>query len=408
MSPRSGGQLGCIGLFLLPFAAVGTFMFYLIFSDLHGWFKMQSWEEVPARIVTANLESHSDSDGGTTYKATAQYEYVYKDKRYTSSRVSRYGGADNIGSFQRDIYNEISPYQNSEKSFRCYVNPSAPQESILYRKARMGMVMFYSVFAFCFGGAGYGIFAGMLLSMVYSFRSSSLMKLYPMQPWMHRSDWSRGEVRNPAGLKMFIAVAMAMFIGLLCVPMLIYLPGEIRSRNYFSLLALLFPLIALFVIKWAAGCVIAWKRFGSAVLQLQTIPIKSGERLRGFLKTGTKLKDSVPINLELKCEKRVKTSSGGKTSFNTDTFWSSNSETIGMIGADGNTSFQIDIPIPEDLPSTSASEDSGIQWTLTAKSEGLGFSLTFEIPVFSGADSLSPKEIDRDTYQYQSNIHTES
>src|SRR6185312_14434063 len=164
MSPRSGGIVGCIGLFLLPFAAVGTFMFYLILADLHGWFKMQSWVEVPARIVTAKLETHSDSDGGTTYKTTAQYEYVYQDKRYTSTRVSRYGGADNIGSFQEDIYYQISPYQNSEKPFRCYVNPSAPQESILYRKARMGMVMFYSIFAFCFGGVSYGIFGGMLLS----------------------------------------------------------------------------------------------------------------------------------------------------------------------------------------------------------------------------------------------------
>ncbi|HEY7160954.1 MAG TPA: DUF3592 domain-containing protein, partial [Acidobacteriota bacterium] len=357
MSPRTGGQVGCVGLFLLPFAAVGTFMFYLIFADLYGWFKMQTWEEVPARIISAKLETHSDSDGGTTYKTTAQYEYVYQDKRYTSTRVSRYGGADNIGSFQEDIYYQISPYQNSDKPFRCYVNPTAPQESILYRKARMGMVMFYSLFAFCFGGVGYGIFGGMLLSTVYSLRSSSLMKLHPNQPWMHRSDWSRGEVRNPAGLKMIISVAMSIFIGLLCIPILIYLPGEIRDHNYYALFGLLFPLVALFLIKWAAECVIAWKRFGSAVLQLQTIPIKSGERLRGFLKTGSKLKDSETINLELKCEKRVKMSSGGRSSFNTDTFWSSNSQTVGMMGADGNTSFQIDIPIPEDLPSTSASED---------------------------------------------------
>lgn len=410
MSPRSGGQLGCIGLFLLPFAAVGTFMFYLIFSDLYGWIKMQSWEEIPARIVTANLESHSDSDGGTTYKATAQYEYVYKDKRYTSSRVSRYGGADNIGSFHRDIYNEISQYQNSEKLFHCYVNPSAPQQSILYRKARMGMVMFYSLFALAFGGAGYGIFGGMLLSMVYGLRSSSLMKLYPTQPWMHRSDWSRGEARNPAGLKMIISVATSIFISLLCIPILAYLPQEIRDGHYLSLLALLFVIAGVFVIKWAIKSVLSWKRFGSAVLQLQTNPVKPGERFRGFLKTGAKLPDSAMINLELKCEKTIKTKSGGKTNFNTDTFWTSNSQTVGMTGVDGNTSIQIDIPIPEDLPSTSNAEDTGIKWVLTAKSEtpGVDLNVTFDVPVFSAADSFSPKEIDRNAYQYQTNINPES
>jgi hypothetical protein len=399
-----------MGLFLLPFAAVGTFMFYMIFSDLYGYIKMQSWEEVPARILTANLESHSDSDGGSTYKATAQYEYVYQDKRYTSTRVSRYKGADNIGSFQRDIYDEISPYQNSEKMFHCYVNPSAPQESILVRKARMGMVMFYSLFALCFGGAGYGIFGGMLLSMVYSLRSSSLTKLYPTQPWMHRSDWSRGEARNPAGLKMIISVWTAIFITLLCIPILVYIPAEIRDGNYLSLLALLFVVAGVFVVKWAIKSFLIWQRFGSAVLQLQTNPVKPGERLRGFLKTGAKLPDTAMINLELKCQKTVKTKSGGETSTNTNTCWSSNSQAIGMTAADGKTALQIDIPIPEDLPSTSNVDDSGIKWILTAKSEtpGIDLNVTFEVPVFSTADSFSPKEIDRNAYQYQTNINTES
>jgi len=410
MSARSGGQLGCIGLFLLPFAAVGTFMFYLIFSDLYGFIKMQSWEEIPARIITANLESHSDSDGGTTYKATAQYEYVYQDKRYTSTRVSRYTGADNVGRFHEDIYHQIAPYQDSKKMFHCYVNPSAPQESILFRKARMGMVMFYSLFALCFGGAGYGIFGGMLLSMFYNLRSSSLKKLYPAQPWMHRSDWSRGEARNPAGLKMIISIWTAIFISLLCIPILVYMPQEIQDGNYLSLLAILFVAAAVFVVKWAVKSVLAWRRFGSAVLQLQTNPVKPGERLRGFLKTGAKLPDSAMINLELKCEKTVKTNSGRRSNFNSDTFWSSNSQTIGITGVDGNTSLQIDIPIPEDLPSTSNVEDTGIKWTLTAKSEtpGVDLNVTFEVPVFSTADSFSPKEIDRNAYQYQTNINTES
>lgn len=384
MSKRIGGPLGCIGLFVLPFAAVGTFMFYMILSDLYAWYKMQSWEETPARIVTSNLESHSDSDGGTTYKTTAQYEYVYQDKRYTSSRVSRYRGADNVGSFQHDIYQEISVHQNSEKSFRCYVNPKAPGEAILYRDARFGMVMFYSVFALFFGGFGYGMFAAMIASGIQDRRSSALMKLYPSQPWMHRSDWSKGEARNRAGLTMIMSVSIAIFISLLCLPILIYLPGEIRNGHYISLLAVLFLVVGAFVVKWAVKSVLAWRRFGSAVLQLQTNPVKPGERLRGILKTGAKLPDSATINLELKCEKTVKTNAGRKTSFNTDTFWSSNSQTIGITGVDGKTSIQIDIPIPEDLPSTSNAEGSGIKWTLTAKSDtpGVDLNSTFEIPVF--------------------------
>jgi hypothetical protein len=188
------------------------------------------------------------------------------------------------------------------------------------------------------------------------------------------------------------------------------MPQEIRDGNYLSLLALLFVVAAVFVIKWTIKTVLAWKRFGSAVLQLQTNPIKPGERLRGFLKTGAKLPDSAAINLELKCQKAVKTKSGEDTNTRTDTLWSSNSQTIGIAGVDGNTSVQIDIPIPEDLPSTSNSDDSGIKWTLTAKSEtpGVDLNVTFEVPIFSTADSFSPKEINGNAYQYQTNINTES
>lgn len=385
MNLRSGGSIGCLGLFLLPFAAVGTFMFYLILSDLHGWIKMQSWKEVPARIVRAELETHHDSDGGTTWKAKADYEYVYNDQRYTGSRVSRYGGSDNIGGFQRDIYSEISQYQNSEKPFQCYVNPEAPHESILYRNARLGMVMFYSLFALFFGGFGYGLFAGLLVSLVQNRRSSALAKHYPAQPWMHRHDWSRGEARNSAGLKVILSIAIAIFISLLCLPVLVYVPGEMRDGHYSGLLALLFPAIGILIVSWAVRSLLAWKRFGSSVLQLQTNPVKPGGRLRGFLKTGANLPESANIELELKCEKTIKTRSGRKTSYNTDTVWTNNSTGMGVAGMDGKTSIQIDIPIPENLPSTADSEGSGVKWILIAKSDipGVDLNVTFEIPVFN-------------------------
>jgi hypothetical protein len=131
--------------------------------------------------------------------------------------------------------------------------------------------MFYSLFALAFGGVGYGIFAGMLMSAFYNMRSSALMKLYPAQPWMHRSDWSRGEARSPAGIKMIISIFVAIFITLLCIPILLYLPGELRDGNYLSLLTLLLPIAGLFVIRWTIRTVVAWKRFGSAVLQLHPI-----------------------------------------------------------------------------------------------------------------------------------------
>ncbi|MCJ8332163.1 MAG: hypothetical protein HRT89_14500, partial [Lentisphaeria bacterium] len=58
---------GCLALFGLPFAAVGTvctgFIFYLFFM----FHQTQSWVETKAHFESLDLKTNSSSDG-TTYK----------------------------------------------------------------------------------------------------------------------------------------------------------------------------------------------------------------------------------------------------------------------------------------------------------------------------------------------------
>ena len=121
---RLGG--GCFILFTLPFAAVGVWMGYWLCSEMLTHWRMRSWEETPARIVRAKLEADSDSDGGTSYRATAEYTYQYGGQQYTGTRVGIHGGSDNIGSFQHDAHRQLSEHQKSGRPFRCYVNPAKP------------------------------------------------------------------------------------------------------------------------------------------------------------------------------------------------------------------------------------------------------------------------------------------
>lgn len=81
MKKLGGRPAGCIAIFILPFAAVGTFMFYLIFSDLVRWFMMQTWKEVPATILNVELQSHRGSKS-TTYETLAGYRYNYGGRSY--------------------------------------------------------------------------------------------------------------------------------------------------------------------------------------------------------------------------------------------------------------------------------------------------------------------------------------
>ena len=384
MKKMGVGGIGCVTLFILPFAAVGTFMSFVFVSDFVNWFRMLSWKEVPAIILSAELEQ-SRSSKSTTYQTVAEYEYVYGGRTYRSTRVSRYSGSDNIGTFHQDIYNEISRYRDSKKPFRCYVNPDSPEQAILYRKSRLAMLCFYAAFAGAFGGVGYGVLAAMIVELINNRRSSALEKLYPGQPWKARPDWSRGEARTSAGLKMFIAVGVSIFVLTLSIPILIFIPKELMERNFAALLALILPVIAGLLVTWAVRSVLQWRRFGSAVLVLTANPVKPGERLRGLIRIGAELPQSAIVQLQLKCDRSKRVRSGNKTRIEKSTEWSQSSTGAGMTGADGKTCVQVDFEIPEHVPSTGKeSENSEIEWELHAKSEipGIDLNATFKIPVF--------------------------
>lgn len=76
--------LGCLILFALPFAAigmgVGAWMGWTVIAHM----KMRGWEEVPAKIVRADLKV-SKGRKSTTYEVTAEYAYEYGSKHYTGS-----------------------------------------------------------------------------------------------------------------------------------------------------------------------------------------------------------------------------------------------------------------------------------------------------------------------------------
>jgi hypothetical protein len=80
--------------------------------------------------------------------------------------VSIHRGSDNIGSFQRRAFEELTRCRASGRPFRCYVDPQNPANAVLYRQARWEMIAFYAMFALVFGGAGVGLLAVWALRLV--------------------------------------------------------------------------------------------------------------------------------------------------------------------------------------------------------------------------------------------------
>lgn len=180
-------------LFLLPFAGVGVLMLALTFQQVGGWWRTSSWKEYPATIQSVELQENCDSEGTTTYRVQATYTYQVDGQQFTGSRVSLTFGSDNVGDFHLRIYQEIKRHHELALPFRCFVNPSDPVESILYRDLRPGLIAFYLLFVSVFGGIG-----AIGLVALYRHRGQTRdaavrFEQFPDQPWMWEEATPQGQ-----------------------------------------------------------------------------------------------------------------------------------------------------------------------------------------------------------------------
>ena len=129
-------------IFGLPFAAVGVgFLLLSVIPTLYDWSRMLLWEATSAEVLNANLESHTGDDS-TTYRAVARYKYHYAGQHYINDRVAISTRSDNVGSFQQQLGSRLRSAFNNNRPITVWVNPNDPQESIIDRSLRVGLLIF--------------------------------------------------------------------------------------------------------------------------------------------------------------------------------------------------------------------------------------------------------------------------
>ncbi|ABA88722.1 hypothetical protein Pcar_1476 [Syntrophotalea carbinolica DSM 2380] len=383
--------IGCLLLFALPFAGAGTFVAYLLLSSLWFHFAMQKWEEVPVRILSTSLQvQRGDSN---TYKVSAHYAYRFAGREYTGRRVGVHGGSDNLGDWQSKVYRELRAYRDSGQDFPGYVNPNAPQESILYRERRWEMLGLYAVFALVFGGVGYGMIALGVAGRKRQRLVDELEIRYPMQPWLHRADWAQGEVRSSMRPALIFGMAFAVFWNLISLPILFLLPGEVLDKgNRLALLGLMFPLIGIGLLVMAVRHLIRQRKFGNSRLQLDTMPGVVGGPLAGTLHVGSGIWPEKGFHLTLEGVARRVVRRGGKRRTEEQLL---HQESLRVpieqlhAGATGTT-VPVRFTIPFEVPPTGGeNSDKRVLWRVTAEAEvpGVDYSARFEVPVFRTKDS---------------------
>jgi len=137
-------------VFCFVFACIGVGLVYpMVIRPIWNTIDAERWVAVPCRIVAAEVESHSDSDG-TTYSVEITYEYQYEGRSYQSDRYDFIGGSSSGYKGKERIVERYKTAANPQ----CFVNPKNPAEAVLKRGWHWGLL--FALFPLPFLAVGMG------------------------------------------------------------------------------------------------------------------------------------------------------------------------------------------------------------------------------------------------------------
>lgn len=406
MKTDSRKGLGCLVLFALPFLGFGLFAGYRISTTLWAWFQMRSWVEVPAELVSVDLESHDGSEA-TTYEVKAEYRYFFEGSEYSGTRVALHQGSDNVGDFHEETYRELSRARSGGTPYPCFVDPHSPSRAVLNRDLRLSLLGFHSIFLVAFGGVGAGLIAGGFYGARRIARENELQAHSPKEPWLHKDEWRTGKI--PATKASLVtSVVFAVLWNSISAPLLFLVPREVARGNVAALLGLLFPAVGAGLLLWAGKNVLVLLKFGESVLELRTLPGVIGGRLEGVVRAANSLKNAREIEVQLSAVGRAQIKSGDGTSTEETMLWEKTTTVrLARHFGLGSVAIPVGFDIPADLPPTDESDPKyQIVWCLDVRADvpGIDYQARFDVPVFrtgEGAPSapvlavaLSPLELE--------------
>ena len=202
-------------LFALPFFGVGVWMLISISTHLVDAWQMRHWEPVPAALNDAGCDT-LPGDDSSSFEAFAQYTYRFGNQEYSGKRVAIAVGADNIGDYQMDLGRRLGGAWSRGESIVVFVNPDAPNESIVDRELRWGLIGFKSVFVFAFGGVGLGLIIFVLRARKSEDPSNPV---FHDKPWLINDQWQTSLVKSDSRTAMLFMLGFAALWNLISAPL---------------------------------------------------------------------------------------------------------------------------------------------------------------------------------------------
>lgn len=384
-------------LFALPFSAVGIGMLLLgVLPTLYDWSRMQFWHEVPARVVSAQLNTHRGSKSGSSYSVSAHYRYEVAGVAYDGHRPAINTSADNVGSFHAHLASRLEGAQRSGMPVPVWVNPSRPQDSVADRSLRLGLLGFRMIFVVAFGGFGLG-----MLAWGWHMRGSGARKTQRLhtvgdEPWRANKAWADNRIRSNKRWEVWLAWGFAVVWGGIAYPAaLSALPRAWRNENFIVVGVLtLMVAVGLGLLVWAVRATLDARRHGEVCLVMDPFPGSIGGHVGATVDLPTvPYRPDLHFGVTLRCAYPYQTRTGGSddsTESREQVVWQGEGAAqVQPQGAGSRVAFRLNVPkgLPE---SEQTVGDSEHHWTVLLESTdpALKFSRRFDVPVYAtGAES---------------------
>ncbi|MEX2142908.1 MAG: DUF3592 domain-containing protein [Pirellulales bacterium] len=388
------GQI--VGLFLL-LAAV--YRVSPIVTYLWDAARMRAWEEVPATVLEADYRNLEEDD--IRPRVFAEYRYTYGGVEYQGSRVDIAASPELVGEFQKQMADELKQHVNDGTPTTAYVNPSQPEDSVLYPRfiytAFAARLLILFVFAF-FGGLLFWL-------MTYALRRQKQQvieeRTHPEEPWLWRHDWANKLIRSSSYKLAWLVVLFAAIYLLVALPLALLVLQE-WGRDILSVPGVILMLVGLAFFNAARLQLKVGKTFRGAEFRMSSVPGVIGGSLAGVVVLPQKMPDDTKFRVVLECaeyqhtRKNPKSISVGQSrSESVDAsehiVWRENVvvERTLSVPDPNSTALPVYFSVPFECKPSGLTETMGIRWRVKAGIEEPNFHryATFEVPVFKTAES---------------------
>ena len=405
-------------MFGLVFIAGGVFIsLETAVPTFQTWDKMQRWTATTATLIKVT---------GASNTTEASYRYLVSGVEYVNDRVYVSSIKDDFGQYHQDMYQNLLWLKNNNRQTDIWYNPDNPSESVIDRDMRWGLFTLMTLFCSMFILIGLGIsYVSINPSKQNNKKKPSLSELrkqwrqyqqdnnsnegfieYVRQqhseeinqqtfeknnykapginPWLSKKEWHTSRIRSGAKKSLIVMWGVCIFWNAVSSPVLFVLEDEIKKGNYAALIALLFPLVGLFLIKKSWQMTREWNRYGIIEFEMDPFPGSIGGHVGGSLLIKNVQDYTTPYQIELECVYSYVSGSGDNRSRRENIKWAEGGRAK-VVNAANGVILKCRFDVPEHLPESNIEQQGDYYfWRLKVSADLSGIQLNreYNIPVF--------------------------